>query len=94
LLAIYCSILTLIFLFLLQSSFPGIRILGQLLIGLLAILNSLCRLIGGAFYLLMAILIIAVIAYLFKMAFNTSSDVVNAVNPAAPILLNDTSPTN
>ncbi len=37
----------------------------------------------------MAILIIAVIAYLFKIAFNTGSDVVNAVNPAAPILLDD-----
>jgi hypothetical protein len=68
--------------------------LGQLLIGLLAIVNSLCRLIGGAFYLLMGILIIDVIAYLFKMAFNTGSDVVNAVNPAAPILLDDASPTN
>jgi hypothetical protein len=94
LLAIYRSILTLIFLFPLRSSFPGIRGLGQLLIGLLAIVNSLCCLIGGAFYRLMAILIIAVIAYLFKMAFNTGSDVVNAVNPAAPILLDDASPTN
>jgi hypothetical protein len=91
---IYRSALILTIPFPLLPSFPRIRGLGQLFIGLLAIATSLCRLIGGAFYLLMAILIIAVIAYLFKMAFNTGSDVGNAVNPSGPIMLDDASPPN
>jgi hypothetical protein len=74
--------------------FPRIRCLGQLFIGLLAIAASLCRLIGGAFYLLMAILVIAVIAYLFKMVFNTGVDFMDAVNSSNPVLFNDASPLN
>jgi hypothetical protein len=40
----------------------------------------------------MAVLVIALITYLFKVALSTGGEVVDAIDPSKPILLDDAAP--